>query len=312
MPALRFGLIGLGNFGRHYARLLQHLPDASLAAVVARTANAFTAHKNLLPKEILQTTDINEVLKNPEIECVAIATPVSTHFDLASAALRAGKHVLLEKPMTTDIKEAEELCALAKASGKIFMVGYQYLYNDFVLELKKILSELGPIRFYFGEHLSPGPVRSDIGILFDAGVHDLSLISFLFEPDEIAQAEGEYFSLNSARDDFASAGFAFSSGLKAHILASRISPEKTRKITLLGENGTAQIDDRLESGKLRLNLSASGETEIPEVRAGEPLKNELEHFINCVRENKKPLTDADFGLKITKWASFINARLKKL
>lgn len=311
MKPLRFGLIGLGNFGRHYARLLRNMPDASLSAVAARTPSAFAALKDILPPGIPQTTNADEIFKNPDIDCVVIATPVSTHFNLANSALRAGKHVLLEKPMTSDMQEAEKLCGPAKASGKIFMVGYQYLYNDFVLELKKRLPELGPIRFYFGEHLSPGPVRADIGVFFDAGVHDLSLIAFLLQPEEIAQAEGEKLCLNSANDDFASTGFSFSSGLKAHVLASRVSPEKIRKITLMGENGTALIDDRLETGKLTLRFSATQKATVPEVRANEPLKNELEHFISCIRENKQPLTDAAFGLKITKWASFINARLKQ-
>lgn len=313
MPALRFGLIGLGNFGRHYARILQKLPDASLSAVAAKSADTLAAHRTSLPKEILQTTNTDEILSNPNIDCVVIATPVSTHFDLASASLRAGKHVLLEKPMTADVQEAEELCKLAKASGKIFMVGYQYLYNDFVLALKEILPKLGKIRFYAGEHLSRGPAREDIGVFFDAGVHDLSLINFLLNPGDITSSSGESFSFNSAQnDDFASAGFSFSSELKAHVLASRISPEKVRKITLIGENGTALIDDRLESDKLRLELSAISEAQIPKVQANEPLQNELEHFISCLRENKKPKTSAEFGLQITKWASFINERLNRL
>lgn len=326
---LNFGLIGLGNFGKHYARLLGELPDVALTAVSSKQAEAFTVHRDLLPPDIIQTIDSSEILNHPEIDCLIITAPASTHFSLASKALRAGKHVLVEKPMAMSMAEANELLTLAKKNNRLYMVGYQYVYNDYVVALKKLLPKLGAIQYVFGEHQSPGPLRNDIGVFADAGIHDLAIIYFLFNPGPVAQAKGSALGPAATKlEDFASATMRFTSGLKAHILAARYAPEKTRKFTVVGELGIAQINDRLETNKLRFwpyqypqsakDASLSSiyfnlpEPEIPSVAAREPLRNELEHFINCLRTNAKPLTNADFGYEVTEACLTIQTAIQNM
>ncbi len=309
---LRFGLIGLGHFGKHYARLLQELPNVYLIAVANDTMEVFRTHKDLLHPDILQTTNPAEVLSSPQVDCVVIATPASTHFALVVAALRAGKHVLVEKPLTTNVAEANTIRILAREKRRVCLVGFQYVYNNFVRALARLLPELGTIKYCFGEHQSPGPIRSDAGSFIDAGVHDLSLIYFLFNPGMARKVSGSSFGVN---EDFSSVAIKFSSGLRAHIFTTWYAPEKTKKFTVVGELGIAEINDRQENDKLRVwrcrypaftattfpssiyfNLP---EPEIPTVTANEPLRNELEHFINCVHTNTQPTTNADFGYQLT-------------
>lgn len=326
---LHFGLIGLGNFGKHYARLLGELPNTALTIVANRRAEAFNTYRNLLPLGILKTTNSAELLNHPEIDCVIIATPASTHFSLASEALRAGKHVLVEKPMAMSIAEANELLTLAKKNNRIYMIGYQYVYNDYVVALKKLLPKLGAIQYIFGEHQSPGPLRNDIGVFADAGIHDLSIIYFFFNPGPITQTNGNALGLTATKsEDFASVSVLFTSGLKAHILTARYAPEKTRKFTVVGELGMAQINDHLERNKLRFwpykypksaeDAALSSiyfnlpEPEIPVVAAREPLRNELEHFINCVRQNNQPITGVDFGHEVTQACLTIQTAIERL
>lgn len=324
---LRFGLIGLGNFGKHYARLLQELPNVSLTAASSQQMETFTTYRDLLSPDTLKTTDANEILRHPEINCVIIAAPASTHFTLITKALEAGKHTLVEKPMAVNMDEAEALRALAKKYNRICMVGYQYVYNDYVVALKNLLPKLGAIQYVFGEHQSPGPLRSDIGVFADAGVHDLAIIYFLFNPGPITQASGGALGLETTKlEDFASAIIHFTSGLRAHILTTRYAPEKIRKFTIVGELGIAQINDRLETNKLRFwpytypksatNAPLSSiyynlpDPEIPTVSAREPLRNQLESFINSVRTNTKPITNIDFGYEVTQACLNIQTAIK--
>ena len=153
MKPLRFGLLGLGYFGRNYARLLQDIKDVRLAAVAAKTRETLEQYRSATPKEAIRTMNASEIIKNPKIDCVVIATPAATHFKLAKEALENGKHVLLEKPMVASLDEAKKLRALAAKSPSTFMVGHQYIYNDYVRYLHDNIVELGNVSHVIAEHL---------------------------------------------------------------------------------------------------------------------------------------------------------------
>lgn len=258
---IRFGLIGHGRFGKHYERLLGELPDVKLIGIATRHT----------------TISIDEVLR--DADAVIIATPASTHAELIARALKANKHILVEKPMVMSMAEAKSLQPLL--TDKIFMVGYQYLYNDSI----RTLSSAGTIA-YLGEHFSNGPIRDDIGVFADAGVHDLSIIEYLFRPGEIVATHG------SITADVAAVTISFENGLLAQLVVSRVFPEKVRRITLLNMQGGTVYDDLATQQKR------------------EPLRNELEHFIDCVHNKKQPLTDFAFGLKITEHCEAIYRKLQ--
>ncbi|OGN29966.1 MAG: hypothetical protein A3A33_01435 [Candidatus Yanofskybacteria bacterium RIFCSPLOWO2_01_FULL_49_25] len=283
MP-LRFGLIGDGRFGKHYKRLLAEIPGVELAAVVTEETSI----------------TVEDMLRDASIDAVVIATPPSTHATLMSQALTAGKHVHVEKPMVLSVAEAEKIQPLVLKSGRICMVGYQYLYNDYIRELKKRMPALGPIRYVMAEHRANGPIRSDVGIFMDAAPHDLAILEYLFQTGEVASAVGKRLMItNAERDDFTAVTARFENGLTAHLVTTWLAPEKIRRIAIVGQNGSAIYDDVLTENKLRI-FNEQGDTAPLQITAGEPLRNELEHFIDCIINTKQPLTDFEFGLKVTR------------
>ncbi len=175
---LAFGVIGAGYFGRHYIRLLQDIPGVALRAVADRSLETIGENIPVLPARVSRFADARELLSDPEIDCVVIATPASTHATLAIAALEHGKHVLVEKPMAMNMVEAEQMRDVVGKSNRIFMVGHQYLYHDYIRHLKEKLDEgiLDTVKYVFAEHLYFGPIRSDSGCFWETAVHEISLL----------------------------------------------------------------------------------------------------------------------------------------
>ncbi|MBI3036789.1 Gfo/Idh/MocA family oxidoreductase [Candidatus Woesearchaeota archaeon] len=311
MKPLRFGLLGLGYFGRNYLRLLQDVKDARLEAVAAKTRETLEQYRSATPKEAIKTTNASEIIKNPEIDCVVIATPAATHFKLAKEALENGKHVLLEKPMVASLDEAKKLRALAEKSPSTFMVGHQYIYNDYVRYLHNSIAELGKISHAIAEHIYNGPVRDDTGCLWDAGTHQLAMVQYLFSPGKIISAAGRSVCMrNKGIDDFTAVAAKFENGLAATIIVTWLSPKKTRKLTVIGSKKNAVFDDIEEKGKLVFIDRKNGKKTAPKIAAKEPLRNQVEHFIRCINTGQKPLTGIDSSYEIIEWLDKISRSVK--
>lgn len=307
MKTLRFGLLGLGYFGRNYVRLLQGMKGVQLAAVSAKTEETLAQFKSAMPKAVVRTTDASLILENPGIDCVVVATPASTHFGLAKEALEHGKHVLLEKPMVPSLEDAKKLRAVVGRAGSTFMVGHQYVYNDYIRYLRSRIKNgsLGNVKCAVGEH-SGFQARQDIGCLWDAGPHQLSMLQYLFNPGRIVEVTGSSVSFPGRRfDDFTAAAIKFGSGLFATMAVSWVGSQKTRKLTVLGDKGAAAFDDAEPAGKLRL-FSAGSLPVVPEISAGEPLRNEVEHFIHCIAAGEEPLTGISSSFQVTEWLGKIS------
>ena len=187
---LNFVVIGAGRFARNHIRILQESKDANLVGITSRTKESLGKIRGSVSKNVVLTTDASKLINNKNVDCVLIVTPPSTHFELAKAAIKAGKHVLLEKPMAANLKEADELRKIVKNQNKVFMVAHQYIYSDYINYLKSNIKEIGKVSFVYGEHLYPGPMRNDIGCLWDAGTHVLSIIQYLFSPGSIKNISG--------------------------------------------------------------------------------------------------------------------------
>ncbi len=188
-----------------------------------------------------------------------------------------------------------------------FMVGHQYLYNDHINRLKSELNKgtLGRIRYVWGEHLYPGPIRSDVGCFWETATHELAIIDYLFSPKRIREVRGSRNDLTgSGRDDFASVWIEFEAAPPAAVTVSWMYPEKIRRLAIVGEKGSAVFDEQ-RNEKLKFYLGEK--ILVPQIAAGEPLRNELEHFIKCVREGKKPLTDIEHGVRITRYLDTIQS-----
>jgi predicted dehydrogenase len=295
-PLLRCALFGVGNFGKNYLRLLQSLEGFALLSVV--TTREHPELKSLISSPIRYTLNPSEVFASPDIDAVIIATPAHTHFALAHAALRAGKHVLVEKPMVMSTKEARLLARTASRSGKICMVGYQYIYNDAIRFLKTELDagRLGTITHVMSEHLV-SPPRTDINCFWDAAPHPLSVFNYLFNPGKIRSVSGKKFRIqNGSHEDFVSATVAFDHGPLLTITTSWLGPEKVRKFVCLGDTTKIILDTGVVPNTL--TIASPTPIAIPSFTT-EPLKNELEHFRACIENRLSPLTDVAFGATVT-------------
>lgn len=314
MENLRFGLIGAGYFGKHYLRLLKELPDVELKSVATKSS--------------VETTP-DAILRDPEIDCVVIATPARTHFDLATRALLAGKHVLVEKPLVLNLSDAAELKKLVEKTNKVLMVGHQYLYNDYIQKLKDEISRgtLGEIKYIFAEHMYFGPLRSDTGVFFDAATHEFAILDYLFGPFEIEKAQGASLSMTGKGfDDFAAAEIRFSNGILFTIVLSRFAPQKIRRMVFGGSRGLALFDEGQdvklsfynfpypeisETQKLDSNFfeTAPGDIAMPQLEFKEPLRAELEHFVNCVQTGDTPKSDIEHGVRVTGHLTKVAAKI---
>ncbi|MBI2625704.1 Gfo/Idh/MocA family oxidoreductase [Candidatus Parcubacteria bacterium] len=307
MGRVRCAVIGVGHFGRHSVRLLSDFPGLELAAVVSRSAETL-AELPSLPVSVQRTTNVGAVFSDPAIDAVIIATPTPTHAAFAAAALQASKHVLVEKPMTANLREAEELAEAVRVSGRVFMVGHQYLFNDHIVALKSAIraGELGRVRAVFAEHLYHGPIRAGVGCFWETAVHEVAMLDFLFGLDGVRDVTAQRLDLTgSGFDDFTVATVLFANDPQATIVTSWCAPEKSRRFIVIGEAGSASFAEELmiftePPGALRDRYGpAPAECVRQPVKAArEPLANQIEHFLTCIRTGAEPLTGIEHGLRV--------------
>jgi predicted dehydrogenase len=319
---VRIGHAGLGYWGPNLARNfgelaeLRWLCDLSpdlLSEAAARHPGART------------TTDFDELLADPELDAVSIATPVVTHYELAKRALLAGKHVFVEKPPAQSSTEAEELLTLAEEGGFAFMPGYLLLYHPAVSRLKELIEtgELGEVLYLYGNRQNLGQIRRDENALWSLGAHDLSVMLHLVgeEPAE-AWARGESF-LREGVEDVVFCYLRFPSGVVAHMHLSWLDPHKMRKLTVVGRDKMAVFDDMESDRKLTVHDKGpvlrpasewqvrTGDIHIPKVATEEPLRNECRHFLSLVEGKGNPLAAAREGLAVVRTLEQLQSSLDR-
>lgn len=308
---LRFGVVGVGYFGKHYVRLLRDFQGASLYAVTERS----TPSTLDIATDVGRYSSARELFDDPSIDCVIIATPSVTHAQFAEEALRKGKHVLVEKPMATTFADAEHLARIAETSGRVYMIGHQYCYNDHIEALRKALEKdmCGTIRSINAEHIYPGPMRSDIGCLWETATHELAIIDYLFPHATVSSISGRMIDITgNGHDDATSATITFDTGMVLTLYTTWCAPQKSRRMILIGESGSIQFDEsesiplrfaqhqsRREAGSTTSGEHSVGDPLRVPARVREPLFNSLTHFIECVHTAKEPRTGVTHGLRIT-------------
>jgi predicted dehydrogenase len=320
---LRFGVIGWGYWGPKIARNLDSLPGSSVTMVADTDIHRL---KNLAVNQpwIQTTTQIEDIFQS-DIDAVVIVTPVSTHFQLARKALLHGKHVLVEKPLTTCVVEAEELVELAQQQQRILMVGHTFEYNPAVNELRKLIQggDLGKIYCIEAERVNLGLFRNDINVIWDLAPHDISILLYLLDkkPEKIkVQAHAH---VQSNIEDVAHIDLEFADGMNAHIHVSWLHPCKIRRVTVIGDARMVVYDDTNPAEMIKVyNKGADvhadpvvsyryGEITIPHIDWIEPLHLECEDFANSIRKGTKPRASGDVGLEVVKVLAAIQENLQK-
>lgn len=325
MADLRFGVIGWGYWGPKIARNLESLPRAAVTMIADSDALRLASIPiNQYQSGIHKTTQAEQIFRS-DVDGVIIATPVRTHFQLAKEALLHGKHVLVEKPLTTNVAEAEELVTLAEQQQRILMVGHTFEYNPAVNELRKLLrgGELGKIYRIEMERVNLGLFRSDINVIWDLAPHDISILLYLLgkQPEQIkVQAHAH---IQPHIYDVAHLDLNFTDSLAAHIHVSWLHPCKIRRVTVIGDLRMAVYDDTNPAEMIKIyNKGAvvhsdpvvsyhNGEITIPYIDWIEPLRLECEDFANAIRTGTLPRAHGGIGLEVVRILAKVEEELKK-
>jgi predicted dehydrogenase len=312
---VRIGVAGLGYWGPNLARNFAGISGAELRWCCDADEAARARVAPLFPGVSL-TGSLDDLLEDPELDAIVLATPVPSHAELAVRVLEAGKHCFVEKPLAQSVAAAERAVAAAEAAGKILMVGHLLEYHPGVLKLKELTDggELGEIYYIYGNRLNLGKLRADENALWSLGAHDVSVLLALAgeEPIEV-MARGESY-VRPGVEDVVFCFLRFPSGLSAHLHLSWLDPHKERRFTVVGSKRMATFDDMALEGKVTIYdkgfdeatvgygeyITRSGDSFSPRLSSVEPLRLECEHFVECVATGATPRSDGRSGLRVVR------------
>ncbi len=312
---IRIGVAGLGYWGPNLARNFAGLPDCELRWVCDASEPARDRAALQFPGATV-TADLQELLDDPELDAVVLATPVPDHADHAVRVLEAGKHCFVEKPLAQSVADAERAVAAAAQADRLLMVGHLLEYHPGVRKLKDLADsgELGDIYYIYGNRMNLGKLRADENALWSLGAHDVSVVLALAgeEPTE-AVAHGESY-VRPGVEDVVFCYLRFPSGLAAHLHLSWLDPHKERRFTVVGAHKMATFDDMAIEGKITVYdkgfdeaprgygewVTRSGDIYSPQLPAVEPLRVECEEFLESIRQARQPRSDGGSGLRVVR------------
>lgn len=326
--SVKFGVIGYGYWGPNVVRNLQSLTTTELVTVCDKSYVSRKRIHKAYPG-VYVSADASEVLSSPEIDAVAIVTPVWTHFELAKAALENGKHVFVEKPFTANLAQAEELIELAERKKLQIMVDHTFLFTGAVKKIKQLLEkeELGKLYYYDSTRVNLGLFQHDVNVVWDLAPHDLSIMDYLIESRPEALVATGQKHLNGL-EDVAFITLYFDDNIIAHINVNWLSPVKVRTTLIGGEKKMVVwndleadekvkvydkgVDVRNREGLYELLVNyRSGDMWAPQLEQIEALRNELAYFVECISSGNVPFNDGMAGLRVVKMLEAANESLAK-
>jgi predicted dehydrogenase len=313
---ITLGQVGLGYWGPNLLRNYQSLPGAVVKTVCDVDEEALSRVGERYPG-LICTRDYEPLLHDPDIEAIVVTSSAATHYPLAHAALEAGKHVFVEKPLALHLAEAQDLIELAGTRGLVLMVGHLLLYHPAVTRLKQLVTsgELGEIYYLYTERRNLGKVRQDENAMWSLAPHDISVVLYLLgELPVTVTAQGQSY-LQPGIEDTVFFTLRFADGCLAHSHVSWLDPYKVRRFTVVGSRQMAVFDDVEPSEKLRIyNKGVDrlpeynsygdaltlrfGDIYVPSIEMKEPLRLECQHFLDCIVHGQQPLSDGHNGLQV--------------
>jgi len=324
---IRVGIIGYGYWGPRIARNFQGLNGCELAVICDKNPETLRRAKKAHPG-VTVTCDLAEVICSPDIDAVAVITPVWTHFELAKAALENGKHVFVEKPFTSTVAQAEELIELAARKRLTIMVDHTFLFTGAVRKLRQLIDEgtLGKLYYYDSTRVNLGLFQHDVNVIWDLAPHDLSIMDHLIEQKPEAVIATGQKHLN-CHEDVAYITIYFGDRMLAHLNVNWLSPVKIRTTLLGGEKKMAVWNDVEADEKVKIYDKGvditngqsvyellvsyrSGDMWSPKVDQTEALAAEAQYFVDCVQRNETPFNDGVAGLRVVRLLEAADASLK--
>ena len=319
MKDLKIAVIGYGYWGPNLVRNFTKLENSTVSHVVDESPDRLEKVKKLYPS-INATSSLTEILENPEIDCIIIATPISTHYDIAKKALEHNKHVLVEKPMTNSVKDAKELIELSKKVNKVLMVDHTYLYTGAIQKIKQLIDSdsLGEIQYIDSTRINLGLFQSDVNVLWDLATHDIAICSYLIKEKPISvQAIGKSHT-SSDFEDIAYLTLHYESNKITHFNCSWISPVKIRHMLIGGSKKMIIFNDLETTEKVKIydtkyktktnpkndrQILADyrvGDIFIPKLSTREGLSSMTEDFVSAVVDKTEPISNYNIGLQVVK------------
>ncbi len=323
MP-LKAAVLGLGYWGPNLVRNLSSLMNVRIAALCDLDLKRAENFRAKFAPQAQTTNDYRSILADPAIDAVFIATPIRTHFEIASEFLKAGKHVFIEKPLAQTGAECLELIALADKMRRILMVGHVFEYNVAVQRIKEFLDqgELGKLFYIYSQRVNLGRIQNDVNALWSFAPHDISILNYWLGQDPVRVCARGFSYLNNGVEDVVFVTLEYPGGIGAHLHLGWLDPRKVRLMTLVGSKKMLVYDDVSTDAKLQLYDKGiihldrfldspetfaefqfqirSGDLVIPSLQFSEPIHAECQHFIECIENGQRPVTDGWSGYRVVR------------
>lgn len=331
MEKIGIGIIGCGYWGIHYVRIFSELPNSQMVKVCDLQEERLNRVRQRFPL-VESCNDIQQLLDDPSIDAVVVATPSSTHYEITKECLLHDKHVLVEKPFVMRVVEGEELIDLAEEKRRVLMVGHTFLYNPGIQKMKRCIwdNDFGDIYYLHATRTNMGPIRKDVSALWDLVPHDLSIFGDLLgiQPTWVTAVGANV--LGNSREDVGFITLAYPNSVLGHIHVSWAEPHKVREVVVVGSKKRIVFNDLDNLERVRIfekgvsppkaDVNSYGEFQFlmrdgdiisPKVEASEPLKNQCAHFLDCIAKGVTPLSDGRNGLDVVRVMVAIDESVKR-
>jgi predicted dehydrogenase len=324
---IHIGVLGFGYWGPNIVRNFNNIEGARVLTICDMNQKALDRARKAYP-HITVTNDCPDIISSPDIDAVAVITPVSTHFELAKKALQNGKHIFVEKPFTSTVSQAGELIELAERKNLKIMVDHTFIFTGAVRKIKQLIDDkiLGELYYYDSIRVNLGIFQNDVNVIWDLAPHDFAIMDFLIKERPAAILASGKAHINGL-EDTAYITVHFNNNMIAHFNVNWLSPVKVRSTLIGGEKkmlvwNDTEADEKIKiydkgvevrsvEGVYNLLLSyRSGDMHAPRVEQTEALKLEAEYFVHCVRNNETPVNDGPAGLRVVKMLEACSESLK--
>jgi len=325
---LGVAVIGCGYWGMNYVRIFNELTESRVVAVCDQSPERLREVARRFP-EVYLTTQVEDAAAHPGVDAIVVCTEATTHFSVTRRLLSAGKHVLVEKPLTTTVEDSERLIDLAESSSVTLMVGHTFVFNAGIRKMKEYVQKGdGRVYYLYARRTNLGPIRRDVSALWDLAPHDIAIFNFLLDstPEWVSAVGGKV--LGNCRDDVGFISLGYHDNILAHIHVSWADPDKAREVAVVKSdrrilfndlNGVEQVrvfekgvapleQEPLNYGEFRFQIR-DGDIISPRIEAIEPLKNQCKHFLECVKLGKRPISSGIEGREVVRVLEAVNRSL---
>ena len=327
---VQVGVVGYGYWGPNLVRNLMELPDCRVGAICDRRDDRLALASRRCPSARI-TRDLESVICDPELDVVVVATPVSTHYEIAKAALRADKHVLVEKPLAMCSRETEDLIDEAKRRKRVLMVDHTFVYTGAVREIRNQIArgDLGKIHYYDSVRINLGLFQHDVNVLWDLAVHDLAIADYVLGEPVVGVSALAFGHFPDQPENLAYLTLLFKSGTVAHFHVNWVAPVKMRRTVIGGsrrmviyddlepsdkvkifDSGVDLVDDELSVHRMLVSYRV-GDMRAPRIDLTEALSTEMRHLLDCIKHGKTPVTDGSAGQRVVRLLELAQLSMKQ-